>query len=140
MLQITANITIPDDELVWSFARSGGPGGQNVNKVNSKAILHWDVTASAALPDDVKGRFLVAYKTRLTTEGVLVLSNQEYRDQPQNIEACRERLRGMIVQVLRAPKKRRPTKPTKGSQRRRLSEKKARSDVKKGRQSRGGDE
>jgi ribosome-associated protein len=132
-LQITSRIVIPDEELVFSFARSSGPGGQNVNKVNSKATLRWNVTASAALPDDVRSRFLKLYASRLTNDGEILITSQESRDQPKNIAICLEKLRGMIQQALTAPKKRRPTKPTKGSKQRRLNDKKQRSELKAGR-------
>jgi ribosome-associated protein len=133
MLVVSPRVAIPDDELHFSFARSSGPGGQNVNKVNSKATLHWHVVASQALPDDIRARFLSTYAGRLTNEGAIVISSQESRDQPQNVAICREKLSEMIRAVLVAPKKRRPTKPTKGSQRRRLTEKKNRGDIKQGR-------
>lgn len=132
-LHITSRIVIPDDELAFSFARSSGPGGQNVNKVNSKATLRWNITASAALPDDVRSRFLKLYANRLTNDGEILITSQESRDQPKNIAICLEKLRGMIQQVLMAPKKRRPTKPTKGSKQRRLNDKKQRSELKAGR-------
>ena len=132
-LQITSRIVIPDEELGFSFARSSGPGGQNVNKVNSKATLRWNPTASAALPDDVRSRFLKLYASRLTNDGEILITSQESRDQPKNIAICLEKLRAMIAGVLAAPKKRRPTKPTKGSKQRRLTAKKQRSEVKAGR-------
>jgi ribosome-associated protein len=130
MLQVTTRIVISDDELRFSFARSSGPGGQNVNKVNSKATLHWNPGASAALPDDVRQRFLTRFASRLTNEGDVVIMSQQSRDQPKNIALCLEKLKQMIGEVLAPPKKRRPTKPTKGSKLRRLNEKKRRSDVK----------
>jgi len=136
-LQITSRIVIPDEELAFSFARSSGPGGQNVNKVNSKATLRWNATASAALPDDVRSRFLKLYASRLTNDGEILITSQESRDQPKNIAICLEKLRGMIQQVLTPPKKRRPTKPTKGSKQRRLNEKKQRSELKAGRRNSG---
>lgn len=132
-LHITSRITIPDEELGFSFARSSGPGGQNVNKVNSKATLRWNPTASAALPDDVRSRFLKLYASRITNDGEILITSQESRDQPKNIAICLEKLRGMIQQVLAAPKKRRPTKPTKGSKQRRLNDKKQRAELKAGR-------
>jgi ribosome-associated protein len=128
-------ITIPDDELRFSFSRSGGPGGQNVNKVNSKATLHWNPAASTALPDDVRGRFLARFASRLTNEGYVVITSQESRDQPKNIDSCVAKLHAMIAEVLKPPKRRRPTKPTKGSKLRRLKEKKQRSETKAGRRS-----
>ena len=128
---------IPDAELRLSFARSSGPGGQNVNKVSSKAVLHFDVLTTPSLPPDVKQRFLKRYQGRVTNAGEVVIHSEEFRDQPRNIQACHEKLRQMVLTVLRPPKKRKATKPTKGSKVRRLKEKKKRSDVKAGRQYRG---
>jgi ribosome-associated protein len=132
-LQISTNITIPAAELRLSFARSSGPGGQNVNKVSSKAVLHWDVLNSPSLPPDVRARFVQTYPTRITNAGGIVIHSEEFRDQPKNIQACYDKLRTMITAVLRPPKKRRATKPTKGSKVRRLNEKKQRSQTKAGR-------
>jgi ribosome-associated protein len=137
MLPISTNIAIPDDELKLTFSRASGPGGQNVNKVSSRATLRWMVWTTPSLPADVKARFLSRYASRLTNDGELILSSQEFRDQPKNIQACRERLREMILAVLHAPKKRRATKPTRGSKVRRLNDKKSRSQVKEGRRYRG---
>jgi ribosome-associated protein len=133
MLQITNSIGIPDDELEFSFSRSSGPGGQNVNKVSSKATLRWGAQASRQLPPGVRERFLAKYGNQLTKDGDLVIYSQEFRDQPKNIEACREKLRAMIASIVIPPKKRRPTKPTKGSKVRRLNDKKSRSQLKEGR-------
>ncbi len=133
MILINNRMTIPDDELRWTFSRSSGPGGQNVNKVNSKATMHWSFAASTVIPDDVRERFVAAYSSRITTKGEVVIASQEYRDQPKNVAACEHRLREMILAVWKAPKKRRPTKPSKGSKIRRLQAKKERSDIKRGR-------
>ena len=130
MLQITPRIAIPDDELHLSFSRSSGPGGQNVNKVSSKATLRWAAGSSRHMPADVRDRFLQKYKNQLTKEGDLVIYSQTFRDQPKNIEACREKLRAMIASIVTPPKKRRPTRPTKGSKVRRLRDKKSRSQIK----------
>jgi ribosome-associated protein len=137
MLAVHSNLAIPDDELRMTFSRSSGPGGQNVNKVASKATLHFAVRTSPSLPEDVRQRFLERYSSRITNAGEVVIHSDAFRDQPKNIQACRERLREMIVAVLRPPKKRRPTKPTKGSKVRRLKEKKSRSQLKEGRRFRG---
>jgi ribosome-associated protein len=133
-LEITSSLRIPEAELRLSFARSSGPGGQNVNKVSSKAILHFAVATTPSLPPDVRQRFMERYQSRLTNAGEVVIHSEEYRDQPRNIEACYTKLREMILPVLRPPKKRRATRPTKGSKVRRLNAKKRRSDVKAGRQ------
>ena len=105
-LEITPTIKIPDAELRLSFARSSGPGGQNVNKVSSKAVLHFDVLTTPSLPPDVRQRFLERYQTRLTNAGEVVIHSEEYRDQPRNIQACYEKLRQMVLTVLRPPKTR----------------------------------
>ncbi|MCU0879321.1 MAG: aminoacyl-tRNA hydrolase, partial [Pirellulaceae bacterium] len=88
MLTINSHISIPADELQFTFARSSGPGGQNVNKVASKATLRWDVRGTPSLPEDVKQRFLTTYQSRLTTLGEILIVSQESRDQPRNIEIC----------------------------------------------------
>ena len=132
-LEINPNIKIPESELRLTFARSSGPGGQNVNKVASKAVLHFDLVNSPSVPADVRQRFIARFGGRVTNAGEVVIHSEEYRDQPRNIEACYAKLRQMILSVLKPPKKRRPTKPTRGSKVRRLKEKKARSEVKAGR-------
>lgn len=130
MLDIDGRFTIPSAEMSLSFARSSGPGGQNVNKVNSKVTLTWSPVRSSAIPPGVRQRFLTKYGNRLTNDGNLLVVSQRYRDQPKNIEDCREKLREMIRTVLVAPIVRRPTRPTKGSKERRISEKKHRSEAK----------
>lgn len=123
MLIVDERIRIPLRELRFDFARSSGPGGQNVNKVASKAVLHWDVTRSAALPDCVRERFVAKYRRRITKEGQLVLQSQRFRDQGRNVAACTEKLRQMVLDVAAPPKRRRPTRPTRGSIERRLTTK-----------------
>jgi ribosome-associated protein len=120
---LTKNIQIPESEFHFTFARSGGPGGQNVNKVASKAVLHWDVAASPSLPAEVKERFSAQNRSRITTEGVLVLDSQRFRDQPKNVADCLEKLRELLLRSLHRPKKRRPTKPSRSSKERRLQAK-----------------
>jgi ribosome-associated protein len=140
MLEVTDAIRIPLDEFEWSFARSGGPGGQNVNKVASKAVLRWNFDGSPSVPGDVKARFRVRFPSRLTTEGEVVLSSELTRDQGRNRDDCLVKLADMLRSVARPPKVRRPTKPTKGSQRRRVEAKKRQSVRKEGRKSPGGDD
>ncbi|MBI1348997.1 aminoacyl-tRNA hydrolase [bacterium] len=134
-LVVSPRLTISSGEWDWNFTRGSGPGGQNVNKVNSKAILRWRPVTSPALSEGVRQRFLSRYSSRLTNEGELIIESEEFRDQPQNIRRCLEKLREMLQPVLTPPKIRRPTKPTKGSQRRRLQDKQRRSDTKQGRKS-----
>jgi ribosome-associated protein len=133
MLIVTATIQIPDDEFEWTFARSSGPGGQNVNKVNSKAVLRWSPVTSPSLPPEVRERFVARYASRLTNEGELILSGQRTRDQNKNIEDCLERLKEMILAIARKPTTRRPTKATRGSHKRRLEGKRLQSGKKQNR-------
>ncbi len=111
-LLINSRIQIPLNECEFTFARSSGPGGQNVNKVNSKAILRWSAGSSPNLPADVKERFLKKYANRITIVGDVILTSQKYRDQSRNIDNCLEKLREMIKAVTVPQIQRRPTKPT----------------------------
>ena len=123
-------VQIPQGELEFTYARSSGKGGQNVNKVNSKAVLRWNPETTVALSEDVRGRFLSRYRNRLTAEGELVLMSDRFRDQGQNVSDCLDKLHEMIAAVLVPPKKRKPTKPTFGSKKRRLKAKKEHSEKK----------
>jgi len=134
MLEITANVRIPDDELTWTFARAGGPGGQNVNKVASKAVLRWDLTGSPSVPEEVKVRLRTLQRRRITGEGELVLTSQRFRDQGRNVEDCLEKLRGMVLQATFVPKARKATRPSRGAREARLREKRHRSRAKTRRQ------
>src|SRR5262249_52928188 len=116
------------------------PGGQNVNKVASKAVLRWNVVGSPSLPADVKSRIRTQQANRITTDGVLVLSSQQHRDQERNRQDCLDKLRSMVLQAATIPKKRRPTKPTRGSRERRIQAKKRRSTLKQTRRRSGSEE
>jgi ribosome-associated protein len=129
-LNIQPGIQIPLEEFAFTFVRSAGPGGQNVNKVNTKAVLRWPVSASPSLPEAVRERFKAKFGSRLTTEGELVLTSQRFRDQNRNKLDCIEKVRLMVEGVAKAPVKRRRTRPTKASQERRLVAKKQRSERK----------
>ncbi|MBX9693339.1 MAG: aminoacyl-tRNA hydrolase [Cyanobacteria bacterium] len=133
MLVINERLQIPADELELTYSRSGGPGGQNVNKVNSKARLRFPVIASQTLPESVRERFLSKYGNRITTEGDLIITSQTYRDQARNADECLEKLRGMIISVLSPPRQRRATKPTKASVIRRTTTKRQTSTKKQNR-------
>lgn len=124
MLVINSNISIPMSEFDISYARSPGPGGQNVNKVNSKVILRWDVTNTKYLPEHIRKRFLVQWATRVTKSGHLVIHSHRFRDQPRNYADCMNKVREMIRAATVVPKKRKATKPSAGSRRRRLESKK----------------
>jgi ribosome-associated protein len=123
MLIVNDRIRIPLREFNFTFARSSGPGGQNVNKVNTKATLHWDVTRSASLPDDVRQRFFDKFKNRINREGQLVLASQRFRDQGRNVADCLAKLREMIEQVLQAPLPRKKPKLSRAAKARRRADK-----------------
>jgi ribosome-associated protein len=131
MLVINERIAIPRSELTFEFACSGGPGGQNVNKVHSKAILRWSPAASPSLPEPVRARLLTALGGRLTTEGELIVTSQRTRDQGRNIDDCLEKLRELVRAAAVPPRPRLPTRPTAASRRRRLESKARRSTTKK---------
>ncbi|HEV2970423.1 MAG TPA: alternative ribosome rescue aminoacyl-tRNA hydrolase ArfB [Pirellulales bacterium] len=136
MLVIEPNIRVPLAEFEFTFVRSAGPGGQNVNKVNTKAVLRWPVAASPSLPDAVRSRFTTKYGNRLTGAGELVLSSQRFRDQSRNRADCLEKVEQMLASVATAPKKRKRTRPTLASRERRLVEKRHRSEHKQLRRNR----
>ena len=119
MLAVTAQVQIPDSELSFTFVRSGGPGGQNVNKVSSKAVLRWNFAASVALPWPVRQRFLERFGSRLTGEGELIVTSDRHRDRLRNQEDCLEKLRELLLLVATPPKPRKKTKPGKGARERR---------------------
>lgn len=134
MLVVNDHIRVPEDELQFSYARSSGPGGQNVNKLNTKATLHWDVRETSHLPVDVRRRFLATFRNRINKQGQVVLTSQRYRQQEKNARDCRHKLREMILQVAVAPTPRRKTRPPRRGNERRLENKRATSQRKQMRQ------
>ena len=134
MLVVTRRIAIPREEFRFEFACSGGPGGQNVNKVATKAILRWSPGASPSLPEDVRARLLEALASRLTGEGELIITSQRTREQARNIEDCLEKVRQLVLAAAHPPKIRRPTRPTLASRQRRREAKTRRSARKRLRQ------
>jgi ribosome-associated protein len=139
-LDIAPNIRIPLGEIEFSYAKSGGPGGQNVNKLNTKAVMRWPIMSSTALPQEVHLRFIERFKNQITVEGDLVLASQRHRGALDNMEDCLEKLRTMVLSVAKPPRPRKPTKPTAASKRRRLENKKKQSEKKSGRRSGRGEE
>lgn len=131
MIRVTPRISIEEDELQEDFLRSSGPGGQNVNKLETAVQLRFHVTNSPNLPDAVKMRLATLAGRRMTKEGVLVITAQRYRTRERNREDALERLLDLIREAATPPPPpRRPTKPTLGSQKRRLEHKTRRAGIK----------
>lgn len=130
MIRITDDISIAEDEIVESFVRSSGPGGQNVNKLSTAVQLRFDVRRSPSLPNDVAIRLMRLAGRRLTREGVLVLTAQAQRSQERNRAEALERLVELVRAAAIKPLLRRPTKPSAAAERRRVESKKRRGGVK----------
>jgi len=127
LIVVTPRLTIPRRELKFSFIRSSGPGGQNVNKVNSKAVLRWPVAKNRSLPDGVRSRFIENHFRRLNDRGELILKSQRYRDQGRNIEDCIQRLCELVRAVAQPPRPRRKTRPPRRAKETRLQSKRVQS-------------
>ncbi|MEM9367180.1 MAG: alternative ribosome rescue aminoacyl-tRNA hydrolase ArfB [Planctomycetota bacterium] len=139
-IRVTPEFVIRDHELRWTAVRSSGPGGQNVNKVNSKVCLRWQPFAGRGFTDAWRDRFLRRNRNRINQDGDFLLHCDLHRDQHRNLaEAC-SRLAKMLRETQHPPKARRETKPTLGSKRRRVASKRRRSETKRMRRSPGLDD
>ena len=130
MLQITKNISIPLSEVEISYSRSSGPGGQNVNKVNSKVTLRWRLNENSTLPVGARKRLVASLGGRLTKRGECVLTSDKYRDQARNLADCLQKLRDLVLQALPEPKTRKASRPSRAMKEARLSAKKRRGEIK----------
>ena len=140
MLEITPDITIPDDELDERFIQAGGPGGQNVNKVATAVQLRFQAARSRALPPEVRERLLRAAGSRLTADGELVITARRFRTQEANRRDARARLAALIARATQEPRQRRPTRPTRAARERRMQEKAQRGAIKRRRSERPDDD
>jgi len=135
MLFVNDKLKIPLREIRITMVRSSGPGGQNVNKVATKAQLRWPVGRSRSVPEPVRKRFLAKFARRVNAEGELVLASQRFRDAGRNVADCMEKLRGMLAEAAVAPKRRKPTRRSRASVERRLRDKRQQSEKKQQRRS-----
>ncbi len=138
--RITASVSVPAHEVGLSYARSGGPGGQHVNKTATKVLLRWNLERSGAVTPAQRERMRDRLGPRLTEDGDLLVTSERHREQARNVEDAAAKFIAVLREALRIPRKRRATKPTRGSKTRRLDAKRRRGDTKRQRRKPGGDE
>ena len=131
MIPVTERIRLAESELSFSFIRSSGPGGQNVNKVATAVQLRFNAAGSPSLPERVKARLVKIAGRRLTSEGILIIEARRFRTRERNRADALERLVALIRKAAKTEKKRRPTRPTKAAKQARLDEKNRRGKIKK---------
>jgi ribosome-associated protein len=124
-------VVIPGTAIEWQFARSGGPGGQHVNRTSTKAMLRFDLARSPHLPDDVRRRMVARVGSRLAADGTLVITSQVHRDQARNVADCIDRLSDLVRRSLAPPKRRRETRTPRSAIADRLDSKKRRAQTKR---------
>lgn len=130
---VTPRVVIPGGELAIAFARSGGPGGQNVNKVASKVELRWNPATTAALGDDDRAWLVERLRSRLTSDGTLIVTSTATRDQGRNRDDAADKLALIVRTALVRPRPRRATRPSRGAKRRRLADKRHHAEIKRNR-------
>lgn len=130
MIFVRPGVAVGEAELAITYVRSSGPGGQNVNKTSTKAVVRWNVRSAPNLRDDVKARFLARFASRVTDAGDVLITSDRYRDQPRNLEDCLAKLRAMLEEVAVAPVPRRKTRPGRAARERRILAKKSRGTTK----------
>ncbi len=129
-IPITEQLELDQDELIWTFVHSSGPGGQNVNKVSSAVQLRLDIPRSHSIPRDIQPRLIALAGSRVTQDGVLVLKGNRFRTQEQNRRDVLERLAQLVRQAATKPPPRRRTRPPASAKRRRLDSKRRKSTLK----------
>jgi len=134
-LYVCSRLTLAAGELEVLHSRSSGPGGQNVNKVNTRVTLRWSPSQCTALPAPWRDRVMTRYRNRMNAAGQLVLHSDRYRDQPRNLADVRQRLAGILLDCQAAPTVRKATRPSRRSQQRRLDAKRKNSQKKQHRRS-----
>jgi ribosome-associated protein len=125
------NVRVPLREIGFRFVRSSGPGGQNVNRVASKAVMRWNVRTSPSIAEDIRARFVARFASRITAEGDLLLGCDRHRERERNREDCLERLSRMLASVAAPPRPRRRTRAPRGVAERRLHDKRVRAETKR---------
>jgi len=133
VISVASGISLDENEIELSFIRASGPGGQNVNKVATAVQLRFDILHSASLPPGVRERARIAGGNRVSRDGVLIITANRFRSQEMNRRDAIERLVALLRDAAIPPKRRRPTRPTRGSRQRRLETKKRRGEIKRGR-------
>ncbi|HVT29563.1 MAG TPA: alternative ribosome rescue aminoacyl-tRNA hydrolase ArfB [Lacipirellulaceae bacterium] len=123
LLRVNAEIAIPRREIRFSFVRSSGPGGQNVNKVASKAVLRWPIATSRSVPSELRARLIARLARRINDRGELVLASQRFRDQAKNVEDALQKLCDLVASAAKMPKKRKKTRAPKAVREARLRQK-----------------
>jgi ribosome-associated protein len=139
MIEIGPHLAIPDDELTFVTSRSSGPGGQNVNKLETRVTLLFDVAGSPSLTDEQRQRIADRLSGRSNKEGVLRVASQRHRTQAANRQAVVERFVELVGEALARRRRRRPTRPSRAAERRRIEQKKRRGELKRRRRKPGPD-